>query len=72
MYKVHTFLLSHTPGQLLSCVIVIDFESTCWEDKKGNQEISKLLVNVSTQIQTLADYCFFEAINSIVGICTYL
>ena len=28
-------------GQLLSYVIVIDFESTCWENKKGQQEISK-------------------------------
>ena len=28
-------------GQMLSYVIVIDFESTCWKDKKGAQEISK-------------------------------
>jgi ERI1 exoribonuclease 2 len=26
-------------GQILSYVIVIDFESTCWKDKKGAQEI---------------------------------
>lgn len=30
-------------GQLLSYLIVIDFESTCWENKKGFQEISKLI-----------------------------
>ena len=29
-------------GQILSYVIVIDFESTCWKEKKGAQEISKL------------------------------
>ena len=31
-------------GQLLSYLIVIDFESTCWENKKGFQEISKSVV----------------------------
>jgi len=30
-------------GQLLSYVIVIDFESTCWKDKRGGQEISEFL-----------------------------
>jgi len=29
-------------GQLFSHVIVIDFESTCWKDKRGAQEISEL------------------------------
>lgn len=28
-------------GQVMSYMIVIDFESTCWETKKGRQEISK-------------------------------
>ena len=34
---IHVFV----SGQLLSYLIVIDFESTCWENKKGFQEISK-------------------------------
>ena len=33
--------IRHT-GQLLSYLIVIDFESTCWENRKGFQEISEL------------------------------
>ena len=30
--------------QLLTYLIVIDFESTCWKDKKGRPEISKFIL----------------------------
>ena len=33
-------------GQELSYLIVIDFESTCWQNKKGFQEISKFVTGM--------------------------
>ena len=32
---------SFSPGQMLTYVMVIDFESTCWKDKKTRPEISE-------------------------------
>ena len=38
IFLLHVTLVE---GQMLSYLIVIDFESTCWKNKKGFQEISK-------------------------------
>ena len=37
------YLFICNAGQLLSYILVVDFESTCWEDKKGQPEISERL-----------------------------
>ena len=40
-YKLFIMIIIIFSAQTFSYIIVLDFESTCWKDKKGLQEISQ-------------------------------